>query len=499
MEEQKTNPSNDVPEEDKEIEQSKEEVVKEGKEFAESVTTFLNKILGLRQDIDHDATVESIKNDIPFKGATAWILIFSIFVASIGLNYNSTAVIIGAMLISPLMGPILGIGMSIAINDIDTLRRSLVNFVVMIVLSILTAYLFFEFFPLRQDSSELISRTSPDIRDVLIAFFGGLALMVAKTKKGTIAAVILGVAIATALMPPLCTVGYGLAKGFEPGITEGSTGFSYALGAIYLFTINSIFIALATFLVIKILRFPMMKYANSRKRRFIARLAMLLALAVMIPAVWTFISVLKQSNFERDAQKFLTREIDTLPHPDFIRINAVYHYKKKDMDSSYILLNTFGLDTISTGIESYLRGRMKTYKSLANAKFDIYQNKVKKIDNLKYMEQIRYRDSIDLLSQGQKIAFLESELDKLQNLKKLQIPFDQLVKEIKINYDQIKTISFSNVINSNFKTLDTISVFGVKWNDSLISDTEIPKKQKQLEDWLKVKYNFDSLVVKREY
>ena len=499
MEEQKFNASNDESQEDKELEQSKEEVVKEGKEFVESAGTFLNKILGLKQDIDHDATVESIKNDIPFRGATAWILIFSIFVASIGLNYNSTAVIIGAMLISPLMGPILGIGMSIAINDIDTLRRSIINFLVMIVLSILTAYLFFEFFPLRQDSSELISRTSPDIRDVLIAFFGGLALMIAKTKKGTIAAVIFGVAIATALMPPLCTVGYGLAKGFEPGLTEGSTGFSYALGAIYLFTINSIFIALATFLVIKILRFPMMKYANSKKRRSIARLATLLAVVVMIPAVWTFISVLKRSNFERDAQNFLKREIDTLPHPDFIRKNAVYHYKDKDVDSSYILLNPFGLDTISTDMESYLRRRMKTYKPLVNAKFLIDQNKVKKIDNFKYMEQIRYRDSIDLLSQGQRIVLLEGELGKLQNLKKLQIPFDQLVKEVKINYNQIKTISFSNVIHSNFKTLDTVSVFGVKWNDSLISDAEIPKKQKQLEDWLKVKYDFDSLLVKREY
>ena len=152
-----------------------------------------------------------IIDDIPFKGHTAWILVCSILVASVGLNANSAPVIIGAMLISPLMGPILGIGLSIAINDIDTLRRALINFAVMVFLSVLTAYLFFEIFPLREESSELLARTSPDIRDVLIAFFGGLALIIARTKKGTIASVIFGVAIATALMPPLCTAGFGLA------------------------------------------------------------------------------------------------------------------------------------------------------------------------------------------------------------------------------------------------------------------------------------------------
>jgi uncharacterized hydrophobic protein (TIGR00271 family) len=478
------------------IEESKEEIVKEAKGLFVSLSNFLIGILSFQKDTDRDATVEAIKNDITFKGATAWILICSIFVASIGLNYNSTAVVIGAMLISPLMGPILGIGMSLAVNDIDVLKKSLINFGVMIVLSILTAYLFFEIFPLRQDSSELIARTRPDIRDVLIAFFGGSALIIAKTKKGTIASVIFGVAIATALMPPLCTVGYGLAKGFEPGLTPGSTGYSYALGALYLFTINTIFIALATFLVLKLLRFPMMKYANSKKRRFIGRLATLLAVVVMIPALWTFISVLKETNFERDARKFLKDEINSLPHADFIRKNAEFNYK--DGDSSYILLNTFGLDEIPLTTEAILNERMKEYNALKNAKLIIPKNKIKNIDNLKYMEQIRYRDSIDLFSQTQKINFLEDELGKMQTLKKLQIPLDELVKEVKINYEAVKTLSFAVVINSNFKTLDTVSVFGVKWNDSLISNAEIPKKQKQLEDWLKVKYKLDSMVVRRE-
>ena len=162
----------DTAQENNNVEESKEAVVKDAKGLVKSTSQFLSGIFGFKQDTDRDATIDAIEADIPFKGATAWILICSIFVASIGLNYNSTAVVIGAMLISPLMGPILGIGMSIARNDIDTLRKSLINFAVMVVLSVLTAYLFFEFFPLRQDSSELLGRTRPDIRDVLIAFFG---------------------------------------------------------------------------------------------------------------------------------------------------------------------------------------------------------------------------------------------------------------------------------------------------------------------------------------
>ena len=212
MEENKFNFS----EEDKSeqaVEQSKQAVKEDAKGLLQSVKLFFSNLLDFREDTDRDATVEAIKNDIPFKGATAWILICSIFVASVGLNANSTAVVIGAMLISPLMGPILGIGLSISINDIDTLKKSLINLATMIVLSLLTAFLFFKFFPLSEDTSELLGRVKPDIRDVLIAFFGGLALIIARTKKGTIASVIFGVAIATALMPPLCTAGYGLAKG----------------------------------------------------------------------------------------------------------------------------------------------------------------------------------------------------------------------------------------------------------------------------------------------
>ena len=194
-------------------EASKQNIKNDAKGLLNSVKKFLIELFDFRDDTDHEATIAAIKADIPFKGATAWILLFAVFVASIGLNANSTAVVIGAMLISPLMGPILGLGMSFALNDIDTFKKSLLNLGIMIGLSLFASFLFFYLFPLSEDNSELLGRVSPDIRDVLIAFFGGLALMVARTKKGTVASVIFGVAIATALMPPLCTAGYGLAKG----------------------------------------------------------------------------------------------------------------------------------------------------------------------------------------------------------------------------------------------------------------------------------------------
>ncbi|WP_348661998.1 DUF389 domain-containing protein, partial [Croceibacter atlanticus] len=189
------------------LDEENKDLRKEAQGLWQQIKIFVSELLNIKNDTDRDSTIEAVKKDIPFKGHNAWILIFSIFVASIGLNVSSTAVVIGAMLISPLMGPIVGIGLSVAINDIDTLRRSLVNLGVMIFLSVITAFIYFKISPITEATPELLARTYPTILDVLVALFGGLALIVAKTKKGTIASVIFGVAIATALMPPLCTVG----------------------------------------------------------------------------------------------------------------------------------------------------------------------------------------------------------------------------------------------------------------------------------------------------
>jgi len=465
--------------------ESKENIKKDAQGLIADVKKFLNELLDFRDDTDRDATVQAIKNDIPFKGATAWILVCSIFVASIGLNANSTAVVIGAMLISPLMGPILGVGLSIAINDVDTLRRSLINLGTMIVLSLLTAFLFFWLFPLSEDTSELLGRVKPDIRDVLIAFFGGLALIIARTKKGTIASAIFGVAIATALMPPLCTAGYGLAKG----------NWQYFGGAMYLFTINTIFIALATFIILKLLRFPMLKYANSAKRKRIGRIASLVAIVVMVPAVWTFVNVLQESNFKRDAKDFVTDELKELPHYQYMKNNAIYNYTDKNKSS--ISINTFGLDEVSEQTISLLKGRMKNYGALTESSLIFNQNRSKGLDNFKYMEELRYRDSLDLLSQTQKIEFLEGKVKQLSKLENNYIPFEELTKEVKINYETLDQFSYSNVINTNFTKMDTISVFTVKWIDSLTNEEAKINNSEKLEKWLKLKLSLDTLIIKR--
>ncbi|WP_353778927.1 DUF389 domain-containing protein [Winogradskyella sp. 3972H.M.0a.05] len=467
------------------VEQSKEALKKDAKGFFASIKDFMSNLLDFREDTDRDATIAAIKADIPFRGATSWILICSIFVASVGLNANSTAVVIGAMLISPLMGPILGVGMSIALNDIDTLKSSLINLATMIVLSLITAFLFFWLFPLSEDTSELLGRTQPDIRDVLIAFFGGLALIIARTKKGTIASVIFGVAIATALMPPLCTAGYGLSIG----------NLSYFGGAMNLFTINTIFIALATFIVLKLLRFPMLRYANSKKRRRIARVAGLIALVVMIWPTVTFISVLKETRFETAAAAFIENELETLPNSNYIKKNANPIYNPEG--GSIIELIPFGTDEISEDTRKLLEARFNDaeYSALKGSTLAVNQVKNRAINNLEYMEELRTRDSLDLLSQSQKISFLEGRVRTLSRLEKDQIPFEDLVTEAKINYENLKAVSYSKRITSNFSKIDTLSIFTFQWVDSLTTQEQKTKDLGKLKDWFKEKLKLDTLVV----
>jgi len=320
---------------------------------------YLGQLLHIARDTDYAATLEAVRADIPFRGATAWVLICSIFIACIGLNTNATAVVIGAMLIAPLMGPVLATGVSLAINDLTMLKQATQNFIVMVVLSVATATLFFLFFPLQQESSELLARTRPDIRDVFIAFCGGAALAIARTKKGTIASVIFGVAIATALMPPLCTIGYGVAVA-NPG---------YALGALYLFFINATFIAFASFLVVKLLRFPMIQYADSKQRRRTARFVSFIALLVMIPAGITFSRALKENTFRKEVNVFLDDHISKLPFGNYLSKSAeIYYIRGERLE---IVLNPLGLVDIDSETKIKLQEDIKNYDNLEKATLTI--------------------------------------------------------------------------------------------------------------------------------
>ncbi len=480
------NQEHNLPEE--EPIQSKEEVKKEFKNFFQSSKNFLSELLDIRKNTDQEATKEAIIADIPFKGHTSWILICSIFIASVGLNANSTAVVIGAMLISPLMGPILGMGLSLAINDIDTLRRSMKNLTVMVVLSVLTAFLFFYIFPLKTESSELLARTKPDIRDVLIGFFGGLALVIARAKKGTIASVIFGVAIATALMPPLCTVGYGLAIG----------NWQYVWGASLLFGINTIFIGLATFLVLKLLRFPMVRYANSKRRRLIARLVSLIALAVMIPAGWIFWGVYEEFNFNRYANEFIEANVKPYKFTKdgrFLEDLSELNFARDT--TSTIELIFMGNESVPPGVVATWKANMKTYEELEDVQLKIIQgSQSDQANQLKYVEELYQSQKSELLGKDEKIRLLETELNKIKQAVSKAIPFREISAEAKANYENLIELEYDNAIRTDFNKLDTLTIFQAKWKNNT-RRSQITNDSKKLHNWLKIRLK-DSTIQLRQ-
>ncbi|APS37720.1 uncharacterized hydrophobic domain-containing protein [Salegentibacter agarivorans] len=461
--------------------ENSEDLGKSAKGIWQNIKALVKELLEIRHDTDRESTVEAVKKDISFKGHNAWILIFSIFVASVGLNVSSTAVVIGAMLISPLMGPIVGVGMSVAINDVLTLRKSFINLGLMVGLSVLTAYIYFLVSPVKTETPELIARTYPTILDVLVAIFGGLALIVAKTKKGTIASVILGVAIATALMPPLCTVGYGLAIG----------NWSYAGGALYLFSINAVFIALSTFVVTKVLGFPLVKYVNSKKRRRTAQIASTIAVIVMIPSVILFVFLLQEQLFETKAKEFIAT---VMRYDGTETIKSSYDYNEKSIEV-YLIGNRVPQATISTWQQ-----QIDDIEALKETELIVHQgaDPTGNIDQLStqvrsgILEDLYIKNQELIEDKDEKIALLEKEISRYRGD---GFSFSDLSQEAKINYDGIDELGYSNLITTNFAKTDTIPTFTVGWKDNL-NNRQITEQKQRFEKWLKVRLKLDTLQVK---
>lgn len=461
------------------LENSKTALKQDAKGLFLSLKIFLVELLDFRHDTDREATISAIKADISIKGATAWILICSIFVCSIGLNADSTAVVIGAMLISPLMGPILGVGLSVATNDIDTLKKSMINLGTMIVLSLLTAALCFLILPLYEENSELFARTKPDIRDVFIAFFGGLALIIARTKKGTIATVIFGVAIATALMPPLCTAGYGLSQG----------NWDYFKGAMYLFAINTLFIALATFLVLKFLRLPMLTYTNSRKRRNIARIVATVAFALTLHASWTFYEVLQESKYTSDYENFKKDEINN---------NQSLWLQRDEIDMNSKTITLIFNGDVSDATKSDLLNELSSYQYLKEFTLSINGNSNRSTDKILdlydiALDKIEARDAtIETLSL--RIDSLKLAISYKEN-SALESDFINLAKDVKIQFPELENFGYSKFLqSSNFRTLDSLYVAKIKWNSTL-SDSLKSQKVEDLKRWLKDYSGLDKIEV----
>lgn len=452
-----------------------------GRSVLREIRKFLLELLDIHEDTDRDTTMEVVKRDISFKGHNAWILVFSIFVASIGLNVSSTAVVIGAMLISPLMGPIVGIGFSVAINDVDTLKRSLANLGVMVGLSVLTAYLYFLVSPIKEATPELVARTYPTILDVLVAIFGGTALIIAKTKKGAIASVIMGVAIATALMPPLCTVGYGLAI----------RNWEFAGGALYLFSINSVFIALSTFVVSKLLNFPLVRYANSRRRKNTARLASLIAILVMIPSIILFVNLLREQVFLSKTKEFV-QNVVKYPGAEVVKFNQDYKSKVVDI---YLI----GKPVPFAEIELW-ENQLNEIPELKTADLKVHQGSDQSSEMAErlssevkagILEDLYLKNQQLVEDKDARIRLLEQELLKYRTS---GIPFESISKEAKINYKNLRELSYANNLVTNFTKIDTIPTFNVRWEKSLSRESRTTEMNK-LKQWLQVRLALDTLSV----
>ncbi len=387
-----------------------------------NIKEILRRYFDLRADkVDEEQTIANIRADASFRGAQLWVLIFAIFIASLGLNVNSTAVIIGAMLISPLMGPIVGMGLAVGINDLDLLRVSAKNFAVATLFSVATATVYFLLSPYRELQSELLARTSPTLYDVLIAFFGGAAGIVAIATGGK-GNVIPGVAIATALMPPLCTAGYGLATG----------QWVYFLGAFYLFFINTVFIAGATFLGVRLMQFKVHQEVNKERAVRARRMFMFLVVLTLVPAGFMTFSLVRRSLFEQRLASFTEAEL-SWPGTQILSRSA-------DRDACTISVAVIGREVEAEQIET-ARERLSEY-GLADYELTVVQGT--QSDSLTHLLGELQHSKTDLtrttLQQNQQIRTLEVALDDYQRLNRLA---EQLRPELRALYPDVAAISLA--------------------------------------------------------
>lgn len=430
------------------------------------IKDFFNQYFDLRKDKDDEKVImESIRNGVEFRGANLWILIFAIFVASLGLNVNSTAVIIGAMLISPLMGPIIGMGLAVGINDFELLKRSMKSYALATVISVVTATIYFALTPLDEAQSELLARTSPSIYDVLIALFGGLAGIVALSTKDK-GNVLPGVAIATALMPPLCTAGYGLATG----------QLIYFLGAFYLYFINSVFISLATFLGTRFLHFSKKQFVDKEREKKVKNYIIALVIITMCPAFFMTYSIVRSTIYNSNANSFIN---NVLNFPNTRVINREIDYEDKS-----IQVVLFGNEVPETQI-AHARDQLKKYK-LQNTQLSIIQGvnsdsiDVKSLRSM-VMEDF-YKDNVER-SEKQKaeIAQLKNELEQYTRYNALD---NSIIPELKVLYPHAESISLSYAVETEVGTQqrDTLTLAFMRFSP-------LPKanEREKITEWLKAR------------
>lgn len=452
-------------------------------EMFTDIKDFLEDLVDLREGMDQRGTIINISNNKRMKGANAWLLMCSIMVASLGLDLNSPAVIIGAMLISPLMSPILGIGLGFGINDRKTLMVSIKHFLISVVIALITSYLYFSFTPFGDLTNEIEARTAPNLLDGMVAIFGGTAGVISTTRKDKSNA-IPGVAIATALMPPVCVAGFGLAN----------QNWDFFLKAFYLFFLNSFFIAMSTYLVIRLLRFRYKEYPNKKERKRNKLFMAIFSFIILIPAcliLWNTYQELTEkqaieeyirTRFENDYTTISDWEIkvsDTLTNIDIQLIGEPIRKSK--------------LDSCDLSLEKILGKKIKItdYQSreipfdeiqrLKNAVGGFQGELNTKVANLEKIQQER----------EVKILQLEQQVDSLQN----KVVLANIFKETKINYPLIDEIGFSKDFQqTDFNQQEKLPVLLVKWNRRKSLKTK-RRDQLKLTEFMKVRANLDTLLV----
>lgn len=424
---------------------------------------------------DEQAIIQQISSGVSFRGANLWVLIFAILIASLGLNVNSTAVIIGAMLISPLMGPIIGMGLAVGTNDLDLLKRAVKNYSVATVISVLTATLYFLITPLGEAQSELLARTSPTLYDVFIAFCGGAAGIIALCTRGK-GNVIPGVAIATALMPPLCTAGYGLATGH----------FLYFLGAFYLFFINTVFIALATFCGVRLLHFQKSEFLSSDVGTKAHRIVTAIVVLTMLPAAVMTVNIVRKSFFENNMRKFIKSEL-TQRGTQIISTDV-------EKDSMKLRVVAVGRE-ITEATRTAAEQRMEQY-GMKGYRLHIIQgvqtDSILALNNqLTQVNTTRETDRQQIIELSAQATTLAAQLEGYARLDDLST---ELRPELKTLFPQVRSIGLSRVTETLSDTAlqhrFVVALVGTAPNKRLN-----PADRQKLQEWLQTRTAADSLVL----
>jgi uncharacterized hydrophobic protein (TIGR00271 family) len=395
---------------------------------------YVKRIINPARDVDKTAAQNYIYSNVQFRGANVWILFFAVIIASVGLNVNSIPVIIGAMLISPLMGPIMGIGMALGINDMAFLRKSFRNLCVMTIVSIVASTLFFIVTPLSLDEpTELLARTNPTIYDVFIALFGGFAVIVevCRKERGT---AIAGAAIATALMPPLCTVGYGIAN----------ANFTYFIGALYLYFINSVFIILATFLIVRVLKFPFVTITDPLKRKKVHHAITAFIIILIIPSIYSAIIVIQETRFNQVAKSFVA-ENKYLENSYINDYKAIHRAHKP----SIISISIAG-EKLSQADISKLNRSMSEH-GLSPEQLEIQHNVIFTNNNSgaagkQVVESLLQQNEREVQRREAEIKKLEEELKQFHNK---EFPYKQIAKELLAQYPTLVSMTLARGENIN--------------------------------------------------